>query len=356
MGREMIISPLALYNQDQSIFNDLQLPTLTEDQAPSWGSNYLQLLRDEVFSMDKDLFIQWLLLQTAEMSTIYPSPSIFKQAVKIWSATRYKIWQQLWETQFFRYNPIWNKDGTIKLEGSVLRNLEQSISRTDETEYHSGTSTEYGHPKETLTKTGGHKETVTDTAKWEEAHSGTDTTIDTLKHTETESYDQFKETHEIIKDDVTGLTAAFDASQFQNKDQSKHELKETTTPTGEKIKTLGGDPDKSELEHGEKITREGKSGNVLTAYEYNLGGEIETREFDGDDNEETSHTGTDKVTSESTVGDSGNIDTDNTTTEQGNIGIVSTQAMILQEREVLRFNLYEYILADFKQNFLILLY
>lgn len=356
MSREMIISPLALYDQDSTIFNDLQLPTLTENQAPSWGSNYLQLLRDEVYSMDKPTFIQWLLLQTAEMSTIYPSPSMFKQAVKIWSATRYRIWQQLWETQFFRYNPIWNKDGTIKVDGSVIRDLEQTIDRTDTTGYNSGTTTEFGHPTETLTKTGGRTETVTDTAKWEEAHSGTDTTTDTLQHTETESYNNYVETHEITKDDVTGKVAAFDAATLQDKDQSKHELLETTTPTGSKVKTLGGQGDTSELEHGETITREGKSGNVTTAYEYNLGGEVETRVYTGDDSEDVTRSGEDTLTIDATNTDSGSITTDNETTEQGNIGVVSTQAMILQEREVLRFNLYEYILADFKQNFLVLLY
>lgn len=356
MPLEMIISPLALYNQDDSIFAGLTLPTLTENQAPSWGNNYLALLRDNLYSMDKDAFVQWLLLQTAEMSTIYPSPSMFKQAITIWSKTRCKIWQQLWETQFFRYNPIWNKDGTIKLDGEVVRDLAMSLDRTDETEYDSGTTTEFGHPTETLTRTGGRSETVTDTAKWEESHTGKDTTTDTLKHTETESYNNYVETHEITKDDVTGKVAAFDASTLQDKDQSKHELLETTTPTGAKVKTLGGQADTSELEHGETVTREGKSGSVVTDYQYNVGGEVETRTFSGIDEDSVTHTGKDTLTIDSDSTDTGSITTDNTTTEQGNIGVTTTMSMIQEERELLRFNLYEYILADFKQNFLVLLY
>ena len=356
MPLDMIISPLALYNQDDTIFAGLTLPTLTEESAPSWGNNYLALLRDNLYSMDKTAFIQWLLLQTAEMSTIYPSPSMFKQAVTIWSSTRYKIWQQLWETQFFRYNPIWNKDGTIKLDGSVVRDLAQSLDRTDTTEYDSGVTTDYGHPKETLTRTGGRKETVTDTAKWEEAHTGTDTTTNTLAHTETESYDQYVETHEITKDDVDGSVAAFDASTLQPREQTKHTLKETTTPGGEKIKTYGGDPDETELEHGETITREGISGSVVTEYDYKQGGEVETREFTGEDTDEVTKSGKDTLTIDSDSTDTGSITTDNTTTEQGNIGITSSQTLLLEERKVLQFNMYEYILEDFKQNFLVLLY
>ena len=356
MPLEMKISPMALYNEDSHIFDDLTLPTLTEETAPSWGSNYLALLRDNLFSMDKTAFINWLLLKTANMSTIYSDPATFKIAVKFWSGTRAKIWQQLWETQFFRYNPIWNKDGTIKLDGSVVRDLASSLDRTDETEYDSTIESDFGHPTETLTRTGGRKETVTDTAAWTEEHTGTDTTTDTLAHTETESYDQYVETHAITQDDTDGSVAAFDASTLVPREKTEHVLTETNTPSGSKVKTLGGGDDVSELEHGETITRTGTAGDVVTEYEYNAGGEVETRTYTGEDSETRDHTGKDTLTIDQDTTDTGSITTDNTTTEQGNIGVTSTQQLIESERNLLRFNMYEYILQDFKENFLILLY
>ena len=43
-------------------------------------------------------------------------------------------------------------------------------------------------------------------------------------------------------------------------------------------------------------------------------------------------------------------------TEKGNIGITTTQQMIKEEREVNEFNIYDYIINDFKQRFCLLIY
>lgn len=42
--------------------------------------------------------------------------------------------------------------------------------------------------------------------------------------------------------------------------------------------------------------------------------------------------------------------------EAGNIGVTTTQQMIREQREILEFNLYEYICRDFKQTFCIQVY
>lgn len=59
-------------------------------------------------------------------------------------------------------------------------------------------------------------------------------------------------------------------------------------------------------------------------------------------------------TSDTQNGNTNNVHTDTgtiTRTEHGNIGITMTQDMIRQQREVVEFNLYEYILQDFKAQF-----
>ena len=53
-------------------------------------------------------------------------------------------------------------------------------------------------------------------------------------------------------------------------------------------------------------------------------------------------------------GNTNNVHTDTgtiTRTEHGNIGVTMTQEMIRQQREVVEFNLYDYILQDFKAQF-----
>lgn len=80
--------------------------------------------------------------------------------------------------------------------------------------------------------------------------------------------------------------------------------------------------------------------------------------------------GTSSQTNTGTVADNGNssanevlnhtgADDENreyTRKEQGNIGITTTQQMILEEREVDEFNLMDYIIDSFKQRFCILVY
>ena len=52
--------------------------------------------------------------------------------------------------------------------------------------------------------------------------------------------------------------------------------------------------------------------------------------------------------------DTGTIN--NETWERGNIGIMSTQDLIKQQREVVQFNIIDYIIGDFKNRFCLLIY
>lgn len=64
-------------------------------------------------------------------------------------------------------------------------------------------------------------------------------------------------------------------------------------------------------------------------------------------------------TSDTQNGNTNNVHTDTgtiTRTEQGNIGLTTTMQLIREQRDVVRFTLYDEILADFKQQFCIALY
>ncbi len=59
-------------------------------------------------------------------------------------------------------------------------------------------------------------------------------------------------------------------------------------------------------------------------------------------------------TSDTQNGNTNNVHTDTgtiTRTEHGNIGVTMTQEMIRQQREVVQFNLYDFIMNDFKAQF-----
>lgn len=68
------------------------------------------------------------------------------------------------------------------------------------------------------------------------------------------------------------------------------------------------------------------------------------------------HTGTITDTDTGTINhdttDTGSI----TTTRQGNIGVTSTQSLIKEQREIVQFNIMDYIINDFKNRFCLLVY
>ena len=68
------------------------------------------------------------------------------------------------------------------------------------------------------------------------------------------------------------------------------------------------------------------------------------------------HTGTITDTDTGTIkhdtSDTGSI----TTTRQGNIGVTSTQSLIKEQRDVVQFNIMDYIINDFKNRFCLLVY
>ena len=75
---------------------------------------------------------------------------------------------------------------------------------------------------------------------------------------------------------------------------------------------------------------------------------------------DTSDTGT--VRDAGSSSDTRTIDRDTTDTgtvtikEQGNIGVTSTQELIERQRNVVQFNVYDYIIADFRKRFCLMVY
>ena len=98
------ISILGLYNADPSLFDEMQLPE----------------------AIDRETVVNGILLKCSELEILYPEPAYMKNAIRIWSAYRVTVWQSLYDTTQYEYNPIWNKDGTVT--ETEKRNTESSAS------------------------------------------------------------------------------------------------------------------------------------------------------------------------------------------------------------------------------------
>lgn len=85
------ISPMGLWNWDNSLFDEMVLPD----------------------GVDRDTQIYDILMQTANLEVGIPDWDLLKTAIGVWSKKNIWSWEKLYRTTQFEYNPIWNKDGTI---------------------------------------------------------------------------------------------------------------------------------------------------------------------------------------------------------------------------------------------------
>jgi len=104
------LSILGMYNYDNTIFDDFQLP----ERIP------------------RNMFLNNLLLECAEFGCIYPDTDFFKTALKSWSEMELSTWNWLLDTQHYDYNPIWNVDvhDSERVDNKETRNLQGTNNET----------------------------------------------------------------------------------------------------------------------------------------------------------------------------------------------------------------------------------
>lgn len=282
MGKTANLSVMGLYNWDESIFEFMQIPP----------------------QLNRDVLIKNILAETAELEVLYPNPIVFKNLVAVWSGKQLDIWQRLYATTQYEYNPIenYNRYETGSDSGTGRRT-------------HSGT------------------DTTTETT----THGGTDTINITRREGGSESENTSSSFEQGGQDEVTGANtkghwvAGFDAQASgqddglvkQTRDQedatSTTEYGKTEDGTGSKTTTFGKtNTDTEATIHGETI---GRTGGVTH------GEQISTTN-----------------------------DTEHELHAHGNIGVTTTQKLIREQRDIDRFNVYDIITEDFKMRFCILVY
>lgn len=108
-------------------------------------------------------------------------------------------------------------------------------------------------------------------------------------------------------------------------------------------------------EHNLTITDDFKVKDMKTEHDGNVANEVTGY----DSNTYSPNTRQVLDTEDTQNGSTNNVHTDKgtlTRTEGGNIGVTMTQEMIRQQRDVVEFNLYDYILQDFKQQFCVMVW
>lgn len=96
--RKAYISILTLLQYDEDLFGNLQLPSV----------------------LDKDVFINELVAETAELEVIYPDPEIMSQMIGNWSASRIHSWNKIATVLYEEYDPF------INIKRDEVRTIESS--------------------------------------------------------------------------------------------------------------------------------------------------------------------------------------------------------------------------------------
>lgn len=282
MGRTANLSPLGLFNWDSTLFDLMVIPS----------------------ALDKETLINNLLAETAELEVLYANPVVMKNLIGVWSNKNLDVWNRLYETTQYEYNPIENynryETGSDGGSGSTT---------------HSGSDID----TERTTHGGGDSLTV---AKREGGTQEDETTLDiTMGGSDTvEGSD--KKGHWIAGYDSTA-SGDNDGLVKQTRDEGESS---TTTEYG-----------KTEGDEGSRTTTFGKTEDIN-----------ETKNYGEQINKQNTMTHGEKVTN-----------TQEGTHElhaHGNIGVTTTQKLVREQREIDLFNVYDIIIEDFKMRFCILVY
>lgn len=282
MSRTATLSVLGMYEWDNTLFDLLSIPE----------------------ELSKDTLVQNLLAELAELEVIYPNPVVMKNLIGVWSAKQLDIWNRLYATTQYEYNPIENYD----------RQESGTDSGTDST---------------THTGTDGRTEAITD--------GGTDTRAETIQDSGTEGVSTSSSVSKTGQDSITGTDtkghwkAGFDSTASGTDDGL---VKETRDQDDGTTTTVYGN---TESGSGSSTTTFGKTQGIQESSTYGK---------------------TQNITESKTFGSSINQTKSGTHTlrAHGNIGVTTTQEMIKQQREIETFNLYDIIIDDFRMRFCILVY
>ena len=110
MARGSLLSLLGLYNYDNTIFNNLVVP-------------------DEV---DKEVLINNILLESAELEVLFTNPDALKFAIGEWSKRRLQAWTRISNVLYQEYDPFINikrdEERTITQSRNLLNNLSSVVT------------------------------------------------------------------------------------------------------------------------------------------------------------------------------------------------------------------------------------
>lgn len=129
MTADLTLAGLVDYRPD--VFDNLVLPSPPLDAAA------IGLQADQLraaWTIDREDFINYLCFRSMGMCIAVPDAEFFKAAVGVWSRTHIHEWQMMFDSVFFKYNPLWNKDGKVTETGTDEHEGEETETNEGESD------------------------------------------------------------------------------------------------------------------------------------------------------------------------------------------------------------------------------
>lgn len=117
MGTLLTLSGMREYRSD--LFDELVLPTVPDYHEMGVEASQVRTL----WAINHDDFVDFLCLHTYGLCVAMPDADYMKAAIGVWSKAHLPEWQRMFETIFYKYNPLWNKDFTTHEIESIDKHL-----------------------------------------------------------------------------------------------------------------------------------------------------------------------------------------------------------------------------------------
>lgn len=251
----------------------------------------------------KNDFLQRLMIEAGELEVYITRPEILKMAIGSWSRGKLPAWERIADIYDFEYNPIWNVDGEVVHSGT------HSTESEDDRNTERGIDREYNRTRnETMNHEGSGESSTTKT----ETSSGNKN--ETLQDTKNET--------------TTSQLAADNVESWSNDTKTVSDITDNQTKNTKEGQTVNGSESSTTSDEAEDNTRE------------TIG-----------DTDVTSDVTTDSGSSRSSGSDAW------TERRTGNIGVTTTQKMMTEEYDFWnKYDLYGYLIQEFKREFCLLVY
>jgi hypothetical protein len=294
---QTLLSIIGLYNYDPTIFDGIKQYLPTAPLNPEYAL-------DSHEPIDFDTLINKIMFRAGELSLVYTDPDTVKLMLTMWAKSCSAAWQRLYDTVWLKYDPLFGRvrEYSLKRDSKDKSNLTDSTSQTDTRGIERTDMTETvkdGKKVDTF------KEQRDEDIETNANNEGTENNIDVhyeQAYNDVGSnfwHEKTKDTHE-GKSKETGYTKSTDGEHTESTTNSKTDDKLSTEYTQEIAESLS------------RMIRKNAD-------------KIDTGELN-DIIRETIH------------------------------GQIPYQELIKLEREIVAFNLYDYIAEDFVARFCVMIY